>query len=106
RNIIYHVNPDQLTKNDSPPGFLIESLIIAGKETIYHPASNIDLSYKKNNIVINLNSINFEDAYQQQFAYRVLKTGNEPWQEAGSQKSIIFSDLSPGVHKLQAKVYT
>ena len=106
RNIIYHVNPDQLTKNDSPPNFLIESLTIAGKETIDHPAANIDLSYKKNNIVINLNSINFEDAYQQRFAYRLLKNGDEPWQETGSQRSIIFSDLSPGIYKLQAKVYT
>ena len=106
RNIIFHFDPDQLTKNDSPPNFLIESLIIAGKETIDHPAANIDLSYKKNNIVVTLNSINFEDAYQQRFAYRLLKNGDEPWQETGSQKSIIFSDLSPGIYKLQAKVYT
>ena len=106
RNIIFHFDPDQLTKNDSPPNFLIESLIIAGKETIDHPAANIDLSYKKNNIVVTLNAINFEDAYQQRFAYRLLKNGDEPWQETGSQKSIIFSDLSPGIYKLQAKVYT
>ncbi|HEV8273933.1 MAG TPA: histidine kinase [Chitinophagaceae bacterium] len=106
RNIIYHFNPDKLTKNDSPPKFLIENLIIAGKETIYHPIASIDLSYKENNVVVNLNSINFEDAYQQQFAYRLLKTGSEPWQEIGSQRSIIFSDLSPGTHKLQVKVYT
>jgi len=106
RNIVFHFNPDKLTKNDSPPKFFIESIVTGGNDKIYHPSESIDLSYRENNVVVNLNSINFEDAYQQQFAYRLLKNNNEPWQELGSQRSIIFSDLSPGIHKLQVKVYT
>jgi signal transduction histidine kinase len=106
RNIVFHFDPDKLTKNDSPPKFFIESLVIAGKETIYHPSEKVDLSYKQNNVVININSVNFEDAYQQQFAYRLLKNGNESWQEIGPQRSIIFSDLPTGLQKLQFKVYT
>ena len=105
KNILFRFNPDMLTKNNSPPIFFIGKIDVTGKETIYHPADKINLSYNHNNLIVNLASINFEDAYQQQFAYRLVKDGNEPWQETGSQRNIIFSNLSPGNHKLQVKVY-
>jgi ligand-binding sensor domain-containing protein len=106
RNIIYRFNPDSLNKNNSPPEFSIESLVVSGKETIYHPADQIGFSYKGNNIVINLASVYFEDNYQQQFAYRLIQSGDEQWQDIGSQRSIIFSNLSSNKHRLQVKVYT
>jgi ligand-binding sensor domain-containing protein len=105
-NTIIRFDPDKLTKNNSPPDFFIENIAVSDNETISHPDDKIELSYKHNNIVINLAAVNFEDAYQQQFAYRFVKNGNEPWQETGSQRSIIFSNLSPGDHHLQLKVFT
>ena len=104
-NTIVRFNPDKLRKNTSPPVFFIENIVVAGTETMHHPADKIALSYKHNNLVINLAAINFEDAHQQQFAYRLVKNGNEEWQETGSQRSIIISNLAPGKHKLQTKVY-
>ena len=56
--------------------------------------------------MVHLGSINFEDAYQQQFAYRLVKNGEEAWEMIGSQRSIIFNNLSPGTHKIQVKVFT
>jgi ligand-binding sensor domain-containing protein len=106
KNTIFRFDPDKLTKNNIPPNFHIESIVIAGRETIYRPEVDVKLSYKQNNIVVNLGTVNFEDAYQQQFAYRIVKDGNEQWIEAGPQRSMIFSDLSPGNHQLQFKVYT
>lgn len=106
RNILYRFDPDKLSKNDLPPDFFIESIVVTGKQTIYHPSDKIELSYKNNNIVLNLGTINFEDTYQQRFAYRFVKNGAEAWQETGLQNSIIFSNLSAGTHKLQVKVYT
>ncbi len=104
-NTIIRFNPDSLIKNDSPPGFFVESILVAGKNTLHHPPGQIKLSYQHNDIIVNLAAVNFEDAYQQLFAYRLAKNGDEPWQEAGSQQSIIFSNLSPGKHRLQVKVY-
>ena len=104
-NAIVRFDPDKLIKNNSPPGFFIENIIIRGKDFIHHPSDKIDLSYKQNSFVINLASVNFEDVYQQQFAYRFIENGNETWEEIGSQRSIIFSNLSPGRHRLQTKVY-
>lgn len=104
-NTIVRFNPDELSKNNAPPEFFIESIAIDAKEILAHPPNKIELSYKHNNLVVNLASINFEDAYQQQFAYRIVKNGNEPWQETGSQRNIIFSNLSAGKHHLQIKVF-
>lgn len=104
-NTILRFNPDRLTKNNSPPDFFMESIEVSDEKIIYHPGSRIELSYKQNNLVVNLGAINFEDAYQQQFAYRFVKKGNEPWREIGVQRNITFSDLSPGHHKLQVKVF-
>jgi len=104
-NTIFRFDPDKLTKNNIPPVFSIENIVIAGRETIFHPVDNIKLSYKQNNIVLNLAAVNFEDAYQQQFAFRLVKNGNEPWLPLGSQRSIIFSNLSAGDHQLQVKVF-
>ena len=104
-NTIVRFNPDELSKNSSPPEFFIERIITSGMDSISHPADKVELSYKHNNLVINLSAINFEDAYQQQFAYRFVRNGNEPWQQAGAQRSIIFSNLSPGDHRLQLKVF-
>ena len=105
KNTIFRFDPDKLIKNNSPPVFFIEKINIRGKEPIHHPDSNITVSYKYNNLVINLGAINFDDAYTQLFAYRFIKKGNEPWEEAGSQRSIILSNLTPGNYKLQVKVY-
>ncbi|HEU5166422.1 MAG TPA: histidine kinase [Chitinophagaceae bacterium] len=105
RSTIFRFDPDKLIKNNIPPVFGIENIVIAGKETIYHPDDNIRLSYKQNNLVINLAAVNFEDAFQQQFAFRLVKDRIQSWQEIGSQKSIIFSNLKPGAYTFQVKAY-
>jgi len=109
-NTIVRFDPDKLIKNNSPPDFLIENIVVAEDKTLYHPDDKIELSYKHNDLIINLASINFEDAFQQRFAYRFVHNGsgpdrNQDWQEIGSQRSIIFSNLSPGNHRLQLKAF-
>ena len=104
-NTLLRFNPDQLVKNNSPPDFFIESVEIADEKTLYHPPNKIELLYQENNLVVHLGAINFEDAYLQQFAYRFAETGTEAWHETGSQRNIIFSNLSPGRHLLQLKAF-
>jgi ligand-binding sensor domain-containing protein/two-component sensor histidine kinase len=103
--IIVRFDPVKLKKNQNPPDFFIESIDITGKGQLFHPDQTITIPYKFNSLIINLGAINYEDASQQLFAYRVLKKGNEAWQELGAQRSIFFNDLPPGTHRLQVKVY-
>ena len=102
---IVRFDPATMKKNGIPPLFFVESMDISGKESLFNPGGDITVSYKNNNVAINLGAINFEDAPQQLFAYRILKNGNEPWQELGTQRRILFNDLSVGKHRLQVKVY-
>ncbi|HEX5024550.1 MAG TPA: histidine kinase, partial [Agriterribacter sp.] len=104
-NTIVRFNPDSLSKNNALPEFFIESIQVPGESTIHHPKDRVELSYKRNSMVLSLASINFEDAYQQLFAYRFIKDGSEAWLETGSQRKIIFSSLSSGMHRLQVKVF-
>ena len=102
---IVRFDPALMKKNSIPPSFFIESIDIAGKESIFHPGNSITVLYKHNTIAINLAAINFEDAPQQLFAYRILNNGDEPWQELGTQRRINFNELAAGKHRLQVKVY-
>ena len=102
---IVRFDPAGMKKNGIPPSFFVESVDIAGKESLFHPGNAISVLYKHNNVAINLAAINFEDAAQQLFAYRLLKDGDEPWQELGTQRRILFNDLAVGKHRLQVKVY-
>ncbi len=104
RNTIIRFDPNHLSKNSAPPAFFVER-IVTGQQVFAHPGNKVELSYRHNNMVMELAAINFEDAYQQQFAYRFVDNGNEAWQQTGTQRSIIFSNLSPGTHRLQLKVF-
>ncbi|MDF2187914.1 sensor histidine kinase [Paraflavitalea sp. CAU 1676] len=108
-NTIVRFNPDSLVKNNAPPAFFIESIDTHGGDIIHHPGNKIELSHNQNSIVVNLAAINFTDAYQQQFAYRFADNDADrdrfgEWHETGSQQSIIISNLTPGLHRLQVKV--
>jgi ligand-binding sensor domain-containing protein len=105
-NTIVRFQPNKLFKNNLPPRFFIESISVSGKENIYHPDGSMSLSHSQNNLVVNLGIVNFTDPYLQRFAYRLLKNGDEPWQEIGSQRSIIFSNLAASDYRLQVKVFS
>ena len=102
---ILRFDPEELKKNHTPPDLFVESIDIMGKGAIHHPAEAITVPYKNNNVIVNFAAINFEDAPQQLFAYRVVKDGNEGWQELGTQRKIFLSNLPAGKHKLQIKAY-
>ena len=105
-NTIVRFQPTKLLKNNLPPQFFIESISISGKETLYHPDRYVSLPYRQNNLVVNLGIVNFTDPYLQRFAYRLVKNGDEPWQEIGAQRNIIFSNLAPSKYLLQVKVFS
>lgn len=103
---LFRFDPDKLAANSTAPLFFVDHIKIVDGKTIYHPGGQVELSYKQSNLILNLAAINFDNAKQQQFAYRFVKNGNEPWQQIGAQQSILFNNLSKGSHLLQLKAYT
>ena len=104
-NTVVRFNPDKLSKNHLPPSFFIEKIKVSDNKVLYEPKDKITLLPRENNLIVNLASINYDDAYQQQFAYRLVNDGSEDWQMMGSQRNIILTNLPPGKHKLMVKVF-
>ncbi len=105
-NAIVQFNPDDILRRKSPPQVFIESLVINGQKNNFLPGRRITTSWRDNEIMITIGSINFSDGHSQGFAYRILKDSLTPWQQLGSQPSFSISNLSPGTHTIQVKSFS
>lgn len=103
---IVRFNPDHILAKKSPPHVFIEDLVINGQKNNFLPDSHITTSWYDNEIMITIGSINFSDGHSQGFAYRILKGGNDPWQQLGSQPSFSISNLLPGTYRIQVKSFS
>lgn len=103
-NAIGRFNPYDLLRRKTPPHVFIESLVISSKEKNFLPGERITTSWRNNEIMITIGSINFSDGLSQGFAYRILKDSQTPWQQLGNQPSFSISNLSPGTYRIQVKV--
>ncbi|MBL7737938.1 MAG: histidine kinase [Chitinophagaceae bacterium] len=103
---IVRFNPIDILRRKSPPRVFIENLVISNKRNDFLPGHTITTSWRDNEIMITTGSINFSDGYNQGFAYRIYKDETTPWQPAASQPSFNISNLSPGTHRVQVKVFS
>ena len=105
-NAVVRFNPYNILRRKSPPQVFVESLVINGGESKFLPDNHITTSWRDNEMVITIGSINFQDAHSQAFAYRILKNNETPWQQLGNQPSFNISNLSPGTHRIQVKSFS
>ena len=73
-NAIARFNPYEILKRKLPPRVFIETVSINGKEQSL-PPGKISTSWRDNELMITIGSINFTDGYSQSFAYRILNSG-------------------------------
>ncbi|HEV8285073.1 MAG TPA: histidine kinase [Chitinophagaceae bacterium] len=106
-NAIVRFNPFEILQKKSPPKLFVENLTINGEKNIFLPGQNITTSWRDNEIMITIGTINFLDGNNQGFAYRILSANHEvPWQQLGKQSSFSISNLSPGTYRIQVKVFS
>jgi putative methionine-R-sulfoxide reductase with GAF domain len=105
-NTIVQFDPDIIFQNKQIPHLFIESLVMSGQRKIDYPGKNISLNLADNEFTINIGSINFFTGNSQRFAYRLIKEDSTPWQQLGSQNSFTISNLSPGFHRIQVKLFS
>lgn len=103
---IVRFNPEKLLLKKTPPQLFIESVKINGDKNFYLPGKSITTSWRNNEIVITIGSINFSDGNSQAFAYRILKDSTTPWQQLGEQTTFNIFNLSPGTNKIQVKCFS
>lgn len=104
--VLTRFNPEQLLKKGTAPHVFVESIAISGRQPQFLPNAPITTSWKNAEILLRIGAINFDDAGNQRYAYRIAEDDNKPWMELGSQPSFSISHLSPGTHRIQVKVYS
>jgi len=102
---VYH--PDSLTIDPDPPKVVLTDLSINDKSKYlnFFGTSTLeisDLNYKENSIQLNLKTIDADDSYQTQYAYR-LKGSSEKWQYIKELKPITYNTLQPSTYEFEIK---
>ena len=104
-NAVARFDPFQILRKKPAPKIFIENLVINGKKNNFLPADRITTSWRENEIMLTIGTINFSSGHSQNFSYRILKdNGNAAWQQLGNQPSFSISNLSPGTYRIQVKV--
>jgi hypothetical protein len=84
--------------------FFIDAINTAGGTNILYPGRELTLPYYDNDIRIHIAAINFTDAQNNRFYYRI--DSNASWVILEKQNTINFNNLSPGTYTLQIKAFS
>ncbi len=108
RNGIIRFNPLQLDESKTPPAVFIESvgyrlpgeqndtlLLTAGRE-------KLELKYNENRITIQYVALHFANPERNKYAYK-LENYDKDWIQAGTQRSVTYSNLEPGNYTFTVK---
>jgi Histidine kinase/Two component regulator propeller len=93
--------PDARVSEKVVPFFSVE---VTGENQVQD--QKIVLPYSKNNVELTLNAINFTDPEENRFAYRFLSEKNENWNELNTKNVVVLSQLPPGSHRIEMKMYS
>jgi putative methionine-R-sulfoxide reductase with GAF domain len=103
---IVRFDPEYILRKRTSPHVFIENLVINGRKNYFLPGNEINTSWRDNEIIITIGSINFIDGNSQGFAYRIFKDSSTAWQQLGIQPSFNISNLPPGKYRVQVKVFS
>ena len=105
-NLVGRFDPIEMPRRKTTPSLFIESLVIDGSKKHFLPGNGITTSWKDKEMRITIGTINFSDGINQRFAYRIPGEGFTSWTQLGNQPTFSISGLSPGIHKIQVKVFS
>jgi signal transduction histidine kinase/ligand-binding sensor domain-containing protein len=103
-------NPNDLAGNPYPPVVHIEKVgysdpRASSDSSIYlqiYGSHGIELPYNQNRITFNYVALHFADPTQNKYAY-ILEGYDEHWVQAGTQRSVTYTNLSPGTYTFRVK---
>jgi len=102
-NHIIRFDPDSLLNGGVAPALFIESIRFANDTAYYFPQETIKKPYRKNDVTITVNGINYNDASNQRIHYRIVNSKDTSWRLLTGDL-INFNNLSPGDYRLQVRL--
>ncbi|MEO6870541.1 MAG: two-component regulator propeller domain-containing protein [Ginsengibacter sp.] len=107
---IVNFNPEWLNGNLIPPAVVIESVSYRAANPNLKPDTvlfiegrqKITLAYNENKIAIQYVALHFANASQNKYAYQLLGYDKD-WIKAGTERTAIYTNLSPGTYTFKVK---
>jgi signal transduction histidine kinase/ligand-binding sensor domain-containing protein len=96
--ILQMIDPSRLHRNDTPPPVQIEEVVADQKS--YSPGADLRLPPLTRNLEINYTALSFSVPQQVRFRY-MLEGYDVNWQEPGTRRLAVYSDLRPGSYKFR-----
>jgi signal transduction histidine kinase/ligand-binding sensor domain-containing protein len=112
QNGITVFNPNDITKNSTPPKVFItdfkigELSILSNNDSLgkngSHKKENIVLNFNQNNLSFNYIGIHYANPGNNKFAYK-LENYDESWHEVGTVRTAFYYNLPPGDYTFRVK---
>jgi len=103
-NAIAEFDPGIIFQRSHAPKLFIESISAGDHGKCLFPNKNYKTSWRNNEIIISIGSIDFFTSNSQRFAYRL--DDDTDWQHLGTQNMFSISNLSPGHHSVKVKLFS
>lgn len=103
---IVQFDPNIISQKSQAPSLFIESIISNNQTKYVSGCNNFETSWRNNEIKLTIGTINFFTGKSERFAYRFVNDEPSQWQELGNNNSFSISNLSPGNHRIQIKVFS
>jgi putative methionine-R-sulfoxide reductase with GAF domain len=105
-NAIVRFNPDSMLMKSAAPRLFIESITTGNETNSYLPGSKFEAPWYDNELTLTIGSINFINNSSQRYAYRIIRDGSERWQLLGARNTFAISNVAPGTHRIQVKLFS
>jgi signal transduction histidine kinase len=108
KNGLVLFDPGKIKTSDVAPVVLIESVgynsVHGNKDTILftNGRANIELKFNENKISFQYIAIHTADAVANRYAYQ-LEGNDKDWIQAGTQRSVTYTNLAPGTYTFKIK---
>ena len=91
--VLQMIDPNHLFKNDTPPLVHVEEVVADGKRHL--PLANLQLPALTRDLEIDYTALSFSVPQKVRFRYK-LEGHDLDWQEPGTRRQALYSDLRPG----------
>lgn len=92
------IDPRTLDVNKAPPVLYIRSVVAGGK--VYSPSPALKLPPRTRDLTINYTVLGTSSPRRQAFRYKMLGL-NQPWQDVGSRREAVYTNLGPGHYEFE-----
>ena len=92
---IAYVEPQRIPKNNLPPPVQVESLSASGRD--YETSDTVKLPARTTSLQIAYTALSLTIPERIRFRYKLEEVDND-WQEAGTRRTVSYSNLGPGAY--------